>query len=183
MKAGIIAAGTGSRFFEAGWNEPKPLIPVNGKPLIAYVLENLFQAGVNRIDILLNEEPRFDPVDAYLKELPEAARIQVWRKTTRSSYESFRYVMARLNKPPFLICTVDTIMNHEELGDYLSLDSYPSDCGLVLAVTDFVYDEKPLWVELTEAGQITCLGDSVAHKQYVTAGAYLILKEITNEII
>jgi dTDP-glucose pyrophosphorylase len=37
----IPAAGDGSRFKEAGYKEPKPLIPVCGKPMIERVLENL----------------------------------------------------------------------------------------------------------------------------------------------
>ena len=37
----IPMAGKGSRFSEAGYKNPKPLIDVNGKPMIARVIENL----------------------------------------------------------------------------------------------------------------------------------------------
>ncbi|OUW06099.1 MAG: hypothetical protein CBD16_00540 [Betaproteobacteria bacterium TMED156] len=34
-------AGEGTRFKEAGYREPKPLIPVDGKPMFQYVVENI----------------------------------------------------------------------------------------------------------------------------------------------
>ena len=37
----IPMAGAGSRFNVAGYTDPKPLIPVNGKPMIKLVIENL----------------------------------------------------------------------------------------------------------------------------------------------
>lgn len=37
----IPMAGRGSRFAEAGYKDPKPLIPVHGKPMIQVVVENL----------------------------------------------------------------------------------------------------------------------------------------------
>ncbi len=179
MKAGILAAGVGSRFRQAGWKEPKPLIKLNGKPMIAYILENLFQAGVEEVGILLNEEPPFDLVEAYIRQRPDASKIQVWRKTTQSSFESFCYVMDRLNKAPYLLTTVDAIIQQTELQDLLRLETYPSLCELVLAVTDFVHDETPLWVEVTKENKIQCIGESVSSKKYITAGLYLIMKDLT----
>jgi NDP-sugar pyrophosphorylase family protein len=39
MKIIIPMAGTGDRFIKAGYNEPKPLIKVNGKRIIEYILD------------------------------------------------------------------------------------------------------------------------------------------------
>ena len=41
MKVLIPMAGAGSRFEQAGYTFPKPLIDVNGKPMIQVVVENL----------------------------------------------------------------------------------------------------------------------------------------------
>lgn len=184
MKAGIIAAGTGSRFLQQGWKEPKPLIKIKGKPIIDHVLGNLFDAGIESVDILLNGEPRFDQVESHLQELPEASRLRIHRKSTQSSYESFCFVMKRLGNAPFLISTVDAICLGQDLQNFVHVESYPRDCHLVLAVTDFVHDEKPLWVDLADGGRVEGLGDSASSKQHVTAGLYLVLrdmKEITSD--
>ena len=41
MKILIPMAGAGKRFFDAGYVFPKPLIEVNGKPMIQVVVDNL----------------------------------------------------------------------------------------------------------------------------------------------
>ena len=41
MKVLIPMAGEGSRFAKEGYTFPKPLIDVNGKPMIQRVVENL----------------------------------------------------------------------------------------------------------------------------------------------
>ena len=41
MNVLIPMAGAGSRFQQAGYTFPKPLIEVNGKPMIQVVVENI----------------------------------------------------------------------------------------------------------------------------------------------
>lgn len=51
MKAMILAAGRGERLRPLTDTCPKPLIPLNGKPLIVYHLEKLAAAGVKNVVI------------------------------------------------------------------------------------------------------------------------------------
>ncbi len=52
MKAMILAAGRGERMRHLTETLPKPLLKVNGKPLIQYTIEKLVAAGFN--DIVIN---------------------------------------------------------------------------------------------------------------------------------
>ena len=52
MKAIVLAAGRGERMRPITDRIPKPLVPVCGKPLIAYHLESLARAGVR--DVVIN---------------------------------------------------------------------------------------------------------------------------------
>ena len=49
MKAMILAAGKGSRLAPLTNKTPKPLLPVQGRPLIFHLLDQLEQAGVNEV--------------------------------------------------------------------------------------------------------------------------------------
>jgi len=45
----VLAAGLGTRMAPLTLERPKPLIPLNGKPLVDYAIERLVQGGVRRI--------------------------------------------------------------------------------------------------------------------------------------
>ncbi len=47
MKAIIPVAGAGTQLRPLTYTQPKPLIPVAGKPIISYIIENLKKAGVD----------------------------------------------------------------------------------------------------------------------------------------
>ena len=49
MKAMVLAAGKGSRLAPLTNKTPKPLLPVQGRPLIFRLLDQLEQAGVNEV--------------------------------------------------------------------------------------------------------------------------------------
>jgi len=134
MKAGIFAAGMGSRFVQAGWKEPKPLIALHGKPLLGHVLERLFQAGIEEVELLLNEETFFDAVESYVNRLPEDFKVHVSRKTTCSSYESFRFLMERLGRPPFLLSTVDSMWRIASTAAWSTAFLSPRPCHLAAAI-------------------------------------------------
>ena len=54
MKAVIMAAGKGTRMLPLTENIPKVLIKVNGKPFLLYVINNLHQAGITDICLIVS---------------------------------------------------------------------------------------------------------------------------------
>ena len=51
MRAMILAAGRGERMRPLTDHTPKPLLPVGGKPLIAWHIERLVRAGITELVI------------------------------------------------------------------------------------------------------------------------------------
>ena len=49
MEAIVLAGGKGERLGEAARGRPKPLVPVGGRPLAAYQVARLVEAGVERV--------------------------------------------------------------------------------------------------------------------------------------
>lgn len=64
MKALLLAAGLGTRLRPITNTMPKCLVPINGKPLLEYWIENLLHVGVNKI--LINTSYLSDKVEHYI---------------------------------------------------------------------------------------------------------------------
>jgi glucose-1-phosphate thymidylyltransferase len=54
MKVLILAAGYATRLYPLTLTQPKPLLPVAGKPMIEYVLDNIAPIGVDRVYVVTN---------------------------------------------------------------------------------------------------------------------------------
>jgi mannose-1-phosphate guanylyltransferase len=80
MKAIILAAGKGMRLRPLTDALPKVMIPVNGKPILEYHLENLARAGINDIFINLHFLP-----EAITNHFGDGAR---WGVHIRYSHEA-----------------------------------------------------------------------------------------------
>ena len=48
-KAVILAAGRGSRMGELTRELPKPLIPLNGRPMLLHILDRMAAAGIETV--------------------------------------------------------------------------------------------------------------------------------------
>ena len=64
MKAFILAAGRGERMRPLTDHTPKPLLPVGGKPLIAWHLERLAAAGFT--EVVINHAHLGEKIEAAL---------------------------------------------------------------------------------------------------------------------
>jgi mannose-1-phosphate guanylyltransferase len=66
MKAMILAAGKGTRVRPLTYDLPKPMIPILGKPVMAYLIEHLAKYGVR--DIMVNVSYLHDKIEEYFGE-------------------------------------------------------------------------------------------------------------------
>lgn len=64
MRAMILAAGRGRRMRPLTDNQPKPLLPVVGKPLLGYHLEKLANAGIN--EVVINHAWRGEQIEDFV---------------------------------------------------------------------------------------------------------------------
>src|SRR5947199_6703341 len=54
MKVLILAAGYATRLYPLTLTQPKPLLPVAGKPMIEYVIDNIAPIGVDCVYVVTN---------------------------------------------------------------------------------------------------------------------------------
>lgn len=175
MKFAIIAAGEGSRLTQEGVSLPKPLVRIGGEPMIDRLIRIFNANGADEICIIVN---RLHPqTEAHVRQLMAqgaGAPIRLAVKTTPSSMHSFFELSPWLDGAPFCLTTVDTIFREDEFSRYIAaFRAAPALDGL-MAVTDYVDDEKPLYVAADDALTITGFHDSDEGDRYISGGIYAL---------
>lgn len=177
MKAGIIAAGEGSRLRSGGMAAPKPLVPVDGIPLIERLVSTYVRNGITEIVCIVNEQSL--AVKTYMESRPFGVPLTFVVKSTPSSMHSLFAIAPHLQEDRFLLSTVDSVFDEHEFAAYLQHASH-RDADGVLAVTEYVDDENPLYVSLGERDKI--LGFSKEERTpLVTGGLYVLSPRVFSE--
>lgn len=172
VSGAVIAAGEGSRLKELG--VPKPLVEVGGVPLIAHVLGNFEAAGIASAAVIFNEAE--EDCVAFVRERYGRLVSRIVVKTTRSSLESFREILAAAPPGRLLVSTVDAFCPRKDFRRFVRrAEELPSN-ATVLAVTRYVHDEKPLWVTAARSGRVSVVGGSGGSA--VTAGIYVFPESV-----
>ena len=170
MKFAIIAAGEGSRLAREGVKAPKPLIELQGIPIIERLVMLFASQGASSINIIINEQQP-DTLQL-LKRLQNQYPINIVVKDTPSSMHSLHALSHLLRGEKFCLTTVDTIFKEQEFTEYIKSFECSTYDGL-MAVTDFIDDEKPLYVDTDEDLNITAFADSpTAESRYISGGIY-----------
>ena len=184
MRYAIIAAGEGSRLAQEGIDAPKPLVKVNDEHLIDRLLRIFMENDAEEIVVICNDLTPY--VSSHLARIqneglygrPIPLRFIV--KSTPSSMHSFFELSKTFDAlSPFVLTTVDTIFREEEFGNYISAFKQVLAEGGdgMMGVTDYIDDEKPLYVETVGQGssewpRITNFLDACDHPHYISGGIY-----------
>ena len=173
MNYAIIAAGQGSRLVQEGVQKPKPLVELNGEPMIARLIRIFAENNAESISVIVNEE--MTEVKALLDTLNPGCELNVVVKTTPSSMHSF-YELSRVMKPgKFCLTTVDTVFKEKDFASYVRAFDEDTDNDGMMAVTPFFDAEKPLFVETDEQNSIKAFLDEHADGvKYVSGGVYAL---------
>lgn len=175
MNFGIIAAGEGSRLVQEGVNLPKPLVRLCGSPMIGRLIDIFIRCGAESVSVIVNEQ--MTEVRAFLEALAPKlpVKLNIVVKSTPSSMHSF-YELSRLmrGKGKFILTTVDTIFREEDFSRYVeAFEQAPAGIDGMMAMTDFVDDEKPLYIETDDNLDILAFRDTPWEGvKYISGGIY-----------
>ena len=173
MNYAIIAAGEGSRLAQEGVAKPKPLVELSGEPMIGRLISIFLRCNAESISIIVNEY--MTEVREYLESLKLPVPLNLVVKTTPSSMHSF-YELSRVMKPgKFCLTTVDTIFREPDFARYIAAFEADTDNDGMMAVTPFIDDEKPLYVETDDQMNIVAFRDAAWDgAKYVSGGIYAL---------
>lgn len=176
MKFGIIAAGEGSRLNGEGLKTPKPLVIVNGERMIDRLIRIFKENGATEIVVIVNKLT--DLVQKHLEETNYGVPVRVVAQTTSSSMHSFYSIAPYLEGGKFCLTTVDTIFSEKEFSEYINSFRHFQGDGL-MAVTSYVDDEKPLYVEADDKLNILDFKDEKPSTSFYVSGGIYCLSQTT----
>ena len=174
MKFAIISAGEGSRLAQEGVQLPKPLVQLNGMAMIDRLIHIFAKNGAEQVVVIINNEVAQTKEHlALLKKVSEVP-LEVIVKTTPSSMHSFYELSTYLKDDKFCLTTVDTIFREEEFSRFIETFKASDKEGL-MAVTDYIDDEKPLYISTDEELNITGFHDArTPDCRYISGGIYCL---------
>ncbi len=107
-QAMILAAGRGERFRPFTDTRPKPLIPVQGKPLIDWQLERLHRQGFTRI--VINSCYMADMLEAHVSRWSDTLDIIISREETAlETGGGIRHALPHFQGNPFYVINADVL--------------------------------------------------------------------------
>lgn len=180
MNFAIIAAGEGSRLQQEGALLPKPLTLLNGQTMIDRLIAIFMKNNAERIVIIINEQS--EQLKKHLKRLLSVYPIDLVIKDTPSSMHSFHALSPYLRGSDFCLTTVDTIFHEEDFQHYISTFSSTNMEGM-MAVTDYIDDEKPLYVRVDDNMKITGFHDKGTVADLYISGGIYCLKEAALDVL
>ena len=171
MHYAIIAAGEGSRLAQEGVEKPKPLVELNGEPMVMRLMNIFRRCNAESISIIIND---FMPeVRQFLDNIEIDIPLNVVVKSTPSSMHSF-WELSKVMKPgKFCLTTVDTIFREDDFARYIAAFEADDKHDGMWAVTPFIEDEKPLYVDVDRRMNIKAFCDKPFDgAKYVSGGVY-----------
>ncbi len=176
MKFAIIAAGEGSRLKKDGFTVPKPLVKINGIPMIKRLIDFAIKYNASSVNCIINRQS--PELYEYLTKNDFGIELNLLVNSTPSSLHSLLALERYLKDEPFLLTTADTIFKENDFKNFTSFINSEKNCDGILAVTDFIDDEKPLCVELNNNNEIIEFFDRKDDHKFATAGIYYFSNNI-----
>lgn len=132
----------------------------------------MMQCNPESLSIIVNEQ--MTEVREYIEGLTLPVPLHLVVKSTPSSMHSFWEVSRAFPATgKFVLTTVDTIFREDEFRDYVEAFEASDDADGYMAVTSFIDDEKPLYIDVDDRMWITAFRDAPFDGvKYISGGVY-----------
>lgn len=165
----IPMAGAGSRFESAGYSFPKPLIDVNGKPMIQVVVENL-NIDAHYIYVVQKWHREKYNLDTLLNLItPNCSIIEVDGLTEGAACTTLLAKDLIDNNQPLLMANSDQFIEWDSNDFMYKMIEQNNDCGIVT-----FNSTHPKWsfVKTNDNGYVTEVAEKKPISNIATAGVY-----------
>jgi dTDP-glucose pyrophosphorylase len=168
----IPMAGRGSRFAQAGFQVPKPLIPVGGRPMIQWIIENIRPAREHRFIFLCLAEhlETYPEVPEELRRICPGCHIVKVAGVTEGAACTVLLAKELIDsEAPLMIANSDQIVDLP-IDEYLAAGDVPGVSGLIMTF----WSDHPKWsyCRMREDGSVSEVVEKKVVSNEATVGIY-----------
>lgn len=175
----LMAGGLGMRLRPLTEEIPKPLLPINGKPIIEGILENFLEQGFRKFFVSVNYKAEMIK-DYFGDGAKWGAEISYLHEDKRLGTAGALSLLPRSNLPEnLLVMNADlltTVDFRQFLDFHIKAKSQASMC-----VRDYSM-QVPYGVVEVEGHRFKGVTEKPAHKYYINAGIYILRSVVLKSI-
>ena len=176
-KAVILAGGKGTRLYPITYEIPKPLLPVNKKPIINYLIELFLNQGINNIAILIGEEFKEDFEWWQKRYFPNKKILLVEEKEPLGTFGGLYLLKDWLGDNDFFMTNGDELkeVDLEKMKEFHSQKD-----GIATVALVEVSNPQDYGVAICEQGMIKEFLEKPKNStsKYISSGLYLLSQEV-----
>jgi dTDP-glucose pyrophosphorylase len=166
----IMAGGQGTRLEPFTKVLPKPLIPINDKPIIEHIIQHFTDAGCDEFHITVNYKAKI--LKAYFEELSPSYSVDfVNESEPLGTAGSLKLLEGKIDEP-FVVTNCDIIIktNYKELYDFHIDNKF--DLTLVASTKEYIIPYGTC--ELTDQGYLHRINEKPRYEFLVNTGLYIV---------
>jgi HAD superfamily hydrolase (TIGR01509 family) len=165
----VLMAGQGSRFASHGYSLIKPLISINGEPMIKKVIDSL-DIEANFIFVVQKEHRKKYSLDTFLNTIaPNCQIVEVDGLTEGAACSALTAKNLINNENNLLIVNSDQIIKYDALAFFYQMQEQDLDGGVL---TFENYSPKYSYLITDEFGHITKVAEKEVISNRATVGVY-----------
>jgi dTDP-glucose pyrophosphorylase/CBS domain-containing protein len=174
IPAVVMAGGFGTRLHPLTENTPKPLLPVGGKPILAWIVEGLCSHGIT--DIWITTHYQADQIRDYFGDGSRwGASIRYVHEQEPLGTAGALGILPERFATPFLVMNADLLTRL----NYRSLYQFHLDVGAVMTVCVRQHSvQVPYGVVEVENGLVRDLSEKPSRHLHINAGIYVLSPEL-----
>lgn len=169
----IPMAGEGSRFRDAGFKEPKPMIDVNGLPMIQLVVNNI-KFDANYIYVVRKEHYENYNLKTLLNLITPNCKIVIVDHLTEGAACTTLLTKKYINNDnSLIIANADQFIEWNPINFYNKMIEDDADGGILTFRSN---ETKWSYVKLNEQKNVIKLAEKEVISEYATVGVYYYKK-------
>lgn len=173
----LMAGGLGKRLHPVTEFIPKPLVPINGTPIIKIILDNLLDQGFNKISISINHQGNL--IEKFVNSCSDLPPIQYVREDKKMGTAGSLSLLNPKPQDDFFVLNSDilTTTDYKAMLDFHKKNNF----DLTLAIRREKY-QLPYGVVQVEGKELKSIEEKPTHYYHANIGIYILSPKLLEHI-